>query len=94
MTVDGVFQTTDEILKRSSGGVWGRTPFSVIQSAIVSGNAQDNAAGEALALNDVCLYEYVHASNLVAASGVGKYVQQKMGDVSGTTRISMKIVGN
>jgi len=35
MTVDGVFQTTDEILKRSAGGVWGRTPFSVIQSAIV-----------------------------------------------------------
>lgn len=94
MTVDGVFQTTDEILKRSAGGVWGRTPFSVIQSAIVLGNAQDNAAGEALALNDACLYEYVHASNLVAASGVGKYLQQKMGDVAGNTRISMKIVGN
>lgn len=94
MTVDGVFQTTDEILKRSAGGVWGRTPFSVIQSAIVWGNAQDNAAGEALALNDACLYEYVHASNLVAASGVGKYLQLKMGDVAGSTRRSMKIIGN
>jgi hypothetical protein len=94
MTVDGVFASTDEILKRTAWGTWGRTPFSAIQSAIVAWSSQDNIAGEALALNDLCVYEYMHSSNLVSASWVGKYLQQKMGDVSGNTRLSMKIIGN
>jgi len=94
MTVDWVFASNDEILKRTAWWTWWRTPFSAIQNTIVAWAAQDNIAGEALALNDLCVYEYMHASNLVGASGVGKYLQQKMGDVAGNTKLSMKIVWN
>ena len=70
------------------------TSYLNLQTEMQSALTQANIAGEALALNDACVYEYVHSSNLVAASGVGKYLQQKMGDVSANTRLSMKIVGN
>lgn len=86
--------STETIRKRKSDGTYEEIPYSFIENASLLWQSQDVVAWEALTTNDAVIHEYQLTTFPSWGLWYWKYLQQKMGDVAGNTRLSMNIIGN